>query len=88
MLASASHASLPMDVPMTDPNARVRDAAKSALRASGYPDVAKLRCEVTKGVVVLSGFVSSYYLKQVAQEAILRLNLSCGVENGVVVQRV
>lgn len=66
---------------------RIQRAAQSALRATGYRPLAKLDCSVRDGVVVLSGIVPSYYLKQVAQETVLRLNVAFGIENSVVVQR-
>ena len=70
-----------------DADVDIRKAAQVALRSTGYRDLAKLGCHVNQGVVVLSGRVSSYYLKQLAQEAVLRLKVAFGVENSVAVQR-
>ncbi|MGE3776264.1 MAG: hypothetical protein AB7F89_03700, partial [Pirellulaceae bacterium] len=64
---------------------RLQEEATLALKATGYPDLAKLGCEVKRGVLVLSGFVSSYYLKQLAQEAVLRLKPEHGLRNHIVV---
>lgn len=63
---------------------RLRDAAEAALKSSGYQAVARLGCEVLDGgVVFLSGVVSSFYHKQVAQAVVLRLNAVNRVENRV-----
>lgn len=63
---------------------RLRDAAEAALKSSGYQAVARLGCEVLDGgVVFLSGVVSSFYHKQVAQAVVLRLDAVNRVENRV-----
>lgn len=72
---------------LLDVDAAIRHAAQRALQSTGYRDVAKLVCHVKDGVIVLSGRVSSYYLKQVAQEAVLKLKVAYGIENGIEVQR-
>jgi len=41
-----------------------------ALRESGYPELRQVRVIVEDGSVHLSGAVSRYYLKQVAQSAV------------------
>jgi osmotically-inducible protein OsmY len=46
--------------------------AIKALRECGYQSLANLSCEVTDGVVILSGVVPSFYLKQLAQETVRR----------------
>ena len=38
------------------------------LRRSGYPFLRGIKCEVRDGLVVLSGAVPTFHLKQVAQE--------------------
>ena len=70
-----------------DYDRRVSEAAKTALLSTGYRTLAGLGCDVTRGVVTLSGVVSSYYLKQVAQEAVLRLSIVSRIENAIQVQR-
>ena len=72
---------------LTETDSHVCHAARTALQSTGYRDLAKLGCHVNEGVIVLSGRVSSYYLKQLAQEAVLRLKLALGIDNSVVVQR-
>lgn len=49
------------------------DAARQLLRSSLYCEVRALTCEQHGGVLTLSGKVSSWYRKQVAQEIIRRL---------------
>jgi osmotically-inducible protein OsmY len=48
----------------------VVDAVRRCLRASPYRQVRTLSCEHREGVLVLRGQVSSFYHKQVAQEAV------------------
>lgn len=48
----------------------VADAARRRLRQSGYPALHEIECQHHEGIVFLRGRVRSYYLKQVAQEAI------------------
>ena len=45
--------------------------ASQALRRSPLPALRKLSLEETDCVVVINGRVSSYYLKQLAQEAVM-----------------
>jgi len=58
-------------------------AARSALRYSGYGALERLACEVRSGVVTLSGVVSSFYIKQMAQAALLKLPMLRAVDNQV-----
>jgi osmotically-inducible protein OsmY len=43
--------------------------------------VTRYKCEVQNGVVELSGSVPSFYVKQLAQAAVLRLEQIRGIEN-------
>jgi hypothetical protein len=49
----------------------VQSRAAAALRQSPIPALRKLSVEETDGAVVIQGNVSSYYLKQLAQETIM-----------------
>jgi hypothetical protein len=40
------------------------------LRQSTYPDVRRLRVQVSEDTVILSGIVPSFFLKQIAQESL------------------
>jgi hypothetical protein len=52
----------------------LRMAALKLLKSSGFPALRRLRCEVTESVVIVHGVVSSYYLKQMAQAVLQRLD--------------
>jgi hypothetical protein len=45
--------------------------AEQTLRQSALPALRKLRVEETDAAVVITGSVSSYYLKQLAQETVM-----------------
>ncbi len=45
----------------------------TALRESGYSELRRIDCSCEEGILVLSGSVSSYYLKQVAQTLVGKL---------------
>lgn len=62
-------------------------AVEQALRQSPIPALRKLNLGETDRVVVLSGSVSSFYLKQLAQETILPLVGQRGLVNRVEVER-
>jgi hypothetical protein len=58
-------------------HAHVGDPACQAellLARSGYPVLDRVRCDFDDGVLLLCGQVPSYYLKQVAQEAVAGLS--------------
>ncbi len=63
----------------------LRERLLVALRNSGYGPLARLDCLVKDGVVELSGYVSSFYLKQLAQSVAMRFEDTRGVRNRVVV---
>lgn len=51
----------------------LRDQARQRLQESPYACLRRVRCECHEGVVTLHGRVASYFLKQMAQEAVRRL---------------
>ena len=51
----------------------IQAEAQSRLRKSGYHELQLVSCEFHEGVLTLRGRVSSYHLKQVAQELIRHL---------------
>lgn len=57
----------------------------SALRQSPFPALRKLSVEETDAVVAISGAVSSYYLKQLAQETIMPVLAGRELHNRVAV---
>ena len=61
--------------------------AAEALQQSPIPALRKLAVRETEADVVLSGCVSSYYLKQLAQETVLPVLAGRGLKNQVEVVR-
>lgn len=53
---------------------QIYNAARAALSLSKYASLRGLRCSVIEGVVEISGTVSSFYLKQLAQAAVMQLD--------------
>lgn len=68
------------------PDDALRVAAHKLLHSNGYTALRRLRCEVTEGVVIVHGVVPTYYLKQMVQTIIRRLEGIQGVMNLVEVQ--
>jgi hypothetical protein len=64
----------------------LHQAAVKALELSGYSALRRLRCEVSEAVVVVHGVVPSWFLKQMAQVLLLRLDGVRGVANRVSVR--
>jgi len=54
---------------------------KQSLRDSGFAALQRIRYRVVNGIVELSGDVSSFYFKQIAQELLLTLNDVQGIDN-------
>ena len=61
--------------------------ADEALRSSPIPALRKLRVEETEEAIILSGSVSTYYHKQLAQETLMPLRGSRALHNRVIVIR-
>lgn len=53
------------------------------LRRSGYPYLCSIKCDVRDGVVVLSGTLPTYHLKQLAQSLALHTPGVREIENRV-----
>jgi hypothetical protein len=70
----------------SDHDRRMQAAAAEALSGSRYMALRHLNCHVFGGVVEISGTVSSFYLKQLAQTAMLRVQPSVAVRNLVEVR--
>lgn len=61
------------------------EAVQAALNALGYPVLGTIDCSTAGEGLVLSGAVPSYYLKQIAQVAALRVAGSVRVVNRLIV---
>lgn len=59
--------------PVAEGDRRMYAAALEVLSKSNYGALRQLSCRVDCGVVEISGTVPNFYLKQLAQEAVLRL---------------
>jgi len=64
-------------LPNTPPHEPLRVEADShviacALARSGYRELRETKCEISNRVVTLRGTVSSYFMKQLAQETVRR----------------
>ncbi len=65
------------------PDAGVAERAESELRRNGYVALKNIACEYREGVLTLTGCLPTYYLKQMAQEAVARLDHVDRVENRI-----
>lgn len=54
-----------------------KELAERCLRGNSHLSLKTITCEYLSGVLILRGFVGTYYLKQVAQTAVSQLD---GVE--------
>lgn len=59
----------------------IRLAAERLLRSSDYYSVRVVRCFVVDGVVMLFGTVPSYYMKQIAQTVVMKMEMAIRIEN-------
>lgn len=76
----------PTSAPVVNHNEELCDQIRQALRTTGYHSLRLLRVETASGCVALSGRVSSYYLKQMAQSAAMSVAGARRVVNEVEVQ--
>jgi hypothetical protein len=65
----------------------LQSRAALALRQSSHPSLRILSIEETDDAIVISGRVSSYYLKQLAQEVIMQVRSGRELVNRVTVVR-
>ncbi|MCL4853785.1 MAG: BON domain-containing protein [Bryobacteraceae bacterium] len=52
---------------------KIEDAAKECLRNSPYRALRRIACECRQGTLVLKGRLATFYHKQLAQEAVARV---------------
>lgn len=65
----------------TAPVGLFSDTVEAKLRATSHQPLRYVRCAIVDGSVVLTGNVPSYFLKQVAQAAVLDLNSAASIQN-------
>jgi len=63
------------------------ECARDCLLLSSHPAIRRLSCEYVHGVLLLHGRLSSYYLKQLAQEAVRGLEGVAQVVNQIEVHQ-
>jgi len=56
------------------PRLDLQELAEALMQGSPYLPLRNVSCECRAGVLILRGCVPSYYLKQVAQEVVSRLD--------------
>ena len=78
MRASTIHSS-PVDL------LKLAETATACLQASPYLAVQRLWCDLEQGILFLRGDLTSFYLKQVAQEAVAGVNRTARLVNECVV---
>ena len=69
--------------PSPDPPASPQAVAERGLRSSRYSALKHVSCDYQGGVLVLRGCLPSYYLKQVAQEVVARLEGVQAIDNQI-----
>ena len=69
--------------PILTPRPGLRELAEGCLRRNPYLALKSVSCEWRDGVLVLRGCLPSYYLKQVAQEVVARLDGVQAVDNQI-----
>jgi len=74
-----------MESSFSTPFDSVTESARKRLRSSPYLPVRSLSCEFDRGVLRLRGRLSSFYQKQLAQQAVVGLSGVEEVVNEVVV---
>jgi hypothetical protein len=65
----------------------LKESAEDCLRRNPYPALKNVSCDCRGGVLVLRGCVPTYYLKQVAQEAVAPLEGVERIDNQIQVAR-
>jgi osmotically-inducible protein OsmY len=65
--------------------AEVVERAENQLRRNAYVALKNIGCEYHEGVLTLHGCLPSYYLKQLAQEAVAHVNGIVRIDNQIAV---
>jgi osmotically-inducible protein OsmY len=69
--------------PARTPRPGLQELAEGCLRRHPYRALKHVSCDCQEGVLVLRGCLPSYYLKQIAQEAVARLEGVKAIDNQV-----
>jgi hypothetical protein len=65
------------------PTLGIAEGAESCLRSNSYLALKNVSCEYCEGVLTLRGCLPSYYLKQMAQTAVARLDGVLRIDNQI-----
>src|SRR5262245_65590870 len=69
--------------PSRTPHPGLLELAEGCLRRNPYRTLKNVACDCRDGVLVLRGCLPSYYLKQVAQEVVARLEGVQAIDNQI-----
>ncbi len=61
------------DISTTTPSISRKELAEQSLRRNSFLALDNLSCEDQEGVLVLRGYLPSYYYRQIAQEIVAQL---------------
>jgi osmotically-inducible protein OsmY len=61
----------------------IAEKAETILRANPYLALKNISCDVQDGVLTLRGYLPSYYLKQMAQEAVATTDGVARIDNQI-----
>ena len=64
----------------------VEEAAEMRLKSSPYPSIQRVNCDFKKGRLTLHGRVSTFFEKQIAQQAVIGLDGVRRLENRIEVR--
>jgi osmotically-inducible protein OsmY len=67
----------------TGSHAKLEELAERCLHRNTYPALKNISCECLNGVLILRGCVETYYLKQVAQAVVARLEGVTRINNQI-----
>jgi hypothetical protein len=62
---------------------QIAEVAESRLRGNGYLALRSISCTFDRGALVLRGYVPTYFLKQVAQEVVSKIDGVRAVDNRI-----
>jgi osmotically-inducible protein OsmY len=69
--------------PTRTPQPGLKELAERSLRRNPYLALKNVSCDSRDGVLVLRGYLPTYYLKQVAQEAVAHLEGMEAIDNQI-----
>jgi osmotically-inducible protein OsmY len=64
----------------------MEDAVRNAIESTGYPQLRSVEAYYDAGRVTLQGAVSTYFLKQIVGEVVLRVDGVTDVDNDIRIQ--